>query len=61
MNKKEDIHTITNELKNVLLKAKKEIDKRKTKKQTKTVQILTKKEYQSLYIENVQLKKARSI
>ena len=29
MNKKEDIHTITNELKNVLLKAKKEIDKHK--------------------------------
>ena len=59
MNKKEVIHTITNEPKNVLVKAKKEIDMHKEElKKTKTAQILTKKEYQSLYNENAQLKKS---
>ena len=57
MNKKEDIDSITNELKNVLLKAKKEIKQLKDEQKKISVDSLTKKEYQTLYDENAQLKK----
>ena len=58
MNKKEDINSITNDLKNVLLKAKKEIKQHRDElKKTQSIHALTKKEYQALYNENAQLKK----
>ena len=58
MNKKENINTVTNELKNVLLRAKKEINRQKDElKKTKSVHILAKKEYQTLFNKNAQLKK----
>ena len=58
MNKKDNIQSLTNDLKAILLKAKKEI-KQKTDelKNTKNVHQLTKKEYQTLYNEHAQLKK----
>ena len=58
MNKKDNIQSLTNDLKAILLKAKKEI-KQKTDelKSTKNVHQLTKKEYQTLYNEHAQLKK----
>ena len=57
MNKKEDIDSITNELKNLLIKVKKEIKQLKDKQKKVSVHSLTKKEYQTLYDENAQLEK----
>ena len=48
MSKKEDINSITNDLKNVLLKAKKEIKQHRDElKKTQSIHTLTKKEYQT--------------
>ena len=52
------VENLTKELKDVLLKTKKELKNRDdTIKKTKTIQDLTKKEYQTLFDENVKLKK----
>ena len=59
MNKKDSIQSITNDLRTILLKAKKEIKQKNDKlKNTKNVHQLTKKEYQALYNEHAQLKKS---
>ena len=58
MNKKDSIQSITNDLRTILLKAKKEIKQKNDElKNAKNVHQLTKKEYQALYNENAQLKK----
>ena len=58
MNKKDSIQSITNDLKTILLKAKKEIKQKNDElKNTKNVHQLTKKEYQALCNEHSQLKK----
>ena len=52
------VENLTKELKDVLLKTKKELKNRdNTIKKTKTIQDLTKKEYQTFFDENVKLKK----
>ena len=58
MNKKDSIQSITNDLRTILLKAKKEIKQKNDElKNAKNVHQLTKKEYQALYNEHAQLKK----
>ena len=58
MNKKDSIQSITNDLRTILLKAKKEIKQKNDElKNIKNVHQLTKKEYQALYNEHAQLKK----
>ena len=58
MNKKDSIQSITNDLRTILLKTKKEIKQENDElKNAKNVHQLTKKEYQALYNEYVQLKK----
>ena len=53
MNKKDSIQSITNDLRTILLKAKKEIKQKNDElKKTKNVHQLTKKEYQALYNEH---------
>ena len=55
---KESVENLTRELKNILLKTKKELkNKDDFIKKAKTVQDLTKREYQNLYEENSKLKK----
>ena len=51
MNKKDSIQSITNDLRTILLKAKKEIKQKNDElKNIKNVHQLTKKEYQALYM-----------
>ena len=55
---KESVESLTRDLKNVLLKTKKELkNKDDFIKKAKTIQDLTKREYQNLYEENSKLKK----
>ena len=55
---KESVENLTRELKDILLKTKKELkNKDDFIKKAKTIQDLTKREYQNLYEENSQLKK----
>ena len=54
---KESVENLTRELKDILLKTKKELKKKDVIKKTKTIQDLTKREYQNLYEENSKLKK----
>ena len=55
---KESVENLTRELKDVILKTKKELkNKDDFIKKTKTIQDLTKREYQNLYEENSKLKK----
>ena len=59
MNTKGSIQSITNDLRTILLKAKKEIKQKNDElKNTKNVHQLTKKEYQALYNEHAQLRKS---
>ena len=55
---KESVENLTRELKDILLKTKKELkNKDDFIKKAKTIQELTKREYQNLYEENSKLKK----
>ena len=55
---KESVENLTRELKDILLKTKKELkNKDDFIKKAKTIQDLTKREYQNLYEENSKLKK----
>ena len=55
---KESVENLTRELKDIILKTKKELkNKDDFIKKTKTIQDLTKREYQNLYEENSKLKK----
>ena len=55
---KESVENLTRGLKDILLKTKKELkNKEDVIKKTKTIQDLTKREYQNLYDENSKLKK----
>ena len=55
---KESVKNLTRELKDILLKTKKELkNKDDFIKKAKTIQDLTKREYQNLYEENSKLKK----
>ena len=54
---KESVENLTRELKDILLKTKKELKNKDVIKKTKTIQDLTKREYQNLYEENSKLKK----
>ena len=55
---KESVENLTRELKDILLKTKKELkNKEDVIKKTKTIQDLTKREYPNLYEENSKLKK----
>ena len=54
---KESVEILTRELKDILLKTKKELkNKEDVIKKTKTIQDLTKREYQNLYEENSKLR-----
>ena len=58
MNAKESIQSITKELKTLLVKAKKEIKvKDESLKKIRNIHEMTKKEYQKLYNEHINLKK----
>ena len=58
MHQEESIAAVTNELKNILLKTQKEMKARDERfKKYKNVHEVTKKEYQNLYRENLELKK----
>ena len=55
---KESVENLTRELKDTLLKTKKELkNKEDVIKKTRTIQDLTKREYQNLYEENSKLNK----
>ena len=55
---KESVENLTRELKDILLKTKKELkNKEDVIKKTRTIQDLTKREYQNLYEENSKLNK----
>ena len=55
---KESVENLTRELKDILLKTKKELkNKEDVIKITRTIQDLTKREYQNLYEENSKLNK----
>ena len=58
MNQEESVAVVTNELKNILLKTQKEMKARDERfKKYKNVHEVTKKEYQNLYSQNLELKK----
>ena len=58
MNQEESVAAVTNELKNILLKTQKEMKARDERfKKYKNVHEVTKKEYQNLYSQNLELKK----
>ena len=58
MNQEETVVGVTKELKNLLLKTQKELKARDERfKKHKTVHDATKREYQTLYKENIELKK----
>ena len=58
---KESVENLTRELKDILLKTKKELkNKEDVIKKTRTIQDLTKRKNQNLYEENFKLKKKKS-
>ena len=58
---KESVENLTRELKDILLKTKKELkNKEDVIKKTRTIQDLTKRKNQNLYEENFKLKKKNS-